>query len=159
MVHPFDIGHLRTTLEAVADTDQAAPMASYMKNQFTFLGVTAPERRRAIKAVIAHAKGAEPAEVMAFADSCWAEPEREFQYVAADALRAAAPRLSAADLPAIRRLIATKSWWDTVDLLAAWVVGPVVQAAPELAADMDAWIDDADIWIGAIHRWPAAAPC
>lgn len=41
----------------------------------------------------------------------------------------------------------TTSWWDTVDLLAAHVVGTLVAADPRLGADMDVWIADEDLWV------------
>lgn len=39
-----------------------------------------------------------------------------------------------------------KSWWDTVDSL-AHAVGALVLAHPELAAEMDRWIADEDLWL------------
>ncbi len=142
-----DLSELRGQLSEVSDPSQAPEMARYMKDQFAYLGVKTPDRRRTTKPIIAAAKTATGREVIDFADACWREPEREFQYVGVDALRAAAAQLDEGDLASIRRLISTKSWWDTVDALAAWVVGPMVSAHPELAADMDGWIDDDDMWI------------
>jgi len=46
-----------------------------------------------------------------------------------------------------RILLTTKSWWDTVDALAANVVGPLVRANPPLVAVMDEWIVDGDHWL------------
>src|SRR5262249_32295364 len=46
-----------------------------------------------------------------------------------------------------RTLITTKSWWDTVDELAAHVVGPLVAADQVLALTMDEWAYDADLWL------------
>ena len=46
----------------------------------------------------------------------------------------------------VRRLIETKPWWDTVDLLAAHVVGPIVLRF-DLGKEMDSWIDDDNIWL------------
>ena len=40
-----------------------------------------------------------------------------------------------------------KSWWDTVDALAAHPVGTLVMRYPELGAVMDRWIDDDNIWV------------
>lgn len=138
---------LRATLESVSDGAKAPSMAAYMKGQFAFLGVTSADRRKAAKPVTQWAKKAEPDDLLAFAEACWAEPEREFQYVAVDALRAGARTLRAGDLDRVRNLIVTKSWWDTVDALAAWVVGPMVANHPELVATMDRWIDDPDMWL------------
>jgi 3-methyladenine DNA glycosylase AlkD len=47
----------------------------------------------------------------------------------------------------VEQLIRAKSWWDTVDALAASVVGPMVAADPSLVATMDRWIADADVWV------------
>ena len=138
---------LRTALNVVADPERADAMAAYMKNQFGFLGVTSAERRRAAKPVTTWAKTAGPDELLEFAAECWDQDEREFQYVAVDALRAGASALRASDLDRLRTCISTKSWWDTVDGLAAWVVGPLVSEHPELAVEMDRWIDDPDMWV------------
>ena len=142
-----DLTEVRALLSEAADSSQAPEMARYMKDHFTYLGVKTPDRRRATKPIIAAAKSAAGRDVLEFADACWLEPEREFQYVGVDALRAAAARLDAGDLATVRHLISTKSWWDTVDALAAWVVGPMITTHPELVAEMDLWIDDDDMWI------------
>jgi 3-methyladenine DNA glycosylase AlkD len=44
-------------------------------------------------------------------------------------------------------LIRTKSWWDTVDDIAANLVGPLLSDYPELIKVMDSWIQDENIWI------------
>ena len=48
--------------------------------------------------------------------------------------------MAAEHLDDVGRYITTKSWWDTVDGLAAWTAGPLVAANPELLATMDRWI-------------------
>ena len=85
--------------------------------------------------------------MLAVAEHSWTLAEREFQYVGGDVLRAGAMTLRADDLTRVRTLITTKSWWDTIDLLAAHVVGPMVARHGELRDAMDEWIDDADMWI------------
>ena len=122
-------------------------MAAYMKGQFPFLGVTSPARRTITQHLARAAKSRTPEQLLGFADACWDEPEREFQYVAVDTLKRRVGLLSAADLSRVEHLIRTKSWWDTVDALASDVVGPLVSAHPGLAATMDRWIEDDDFWI------------
>ena len=46
-----------------------------------------------------------------------------------------------------RHLVTTVPWWDTIDLLAAHVVGALVAADPALAAEMDRWSADDDLWL------------
>lgn len=137
---------LRPALEAVADPARAEPMAAYMKGQFAFLGVAAPVRKRAQRPFLATGKGCSSVELLEEATSLWAVPERELQYVAMDDLRRWAKRLDGDALPAVRELITTKSWWDTVDALAVHVVGPVVRRH-RLQAVMDTWIGDDDLWV------------
>lgn len=138
---------LRDDLEAVADPQRAIEMAAYMKDHFDFLGLPAAVRRSAQKSVLTASASANNNELLSFAEACWDEPEREFQYVAADVLRKRAASLEPGDLPRLRHLVATKSWWDTVDALAAHVVGALVRTHPELSNEMDAWITDDDLWI------------
>jgi 3-methyladenine DNA glycosylase AlkD len=60
--------------------------------------------------------------------------------------RRAAP-IETGPLPLARELITCKSWWDTVDTLATNVIGPLVRRFPELAGEMDRWIEDANMWL------------
>ena len=140
---------LRAALEALADTAKAEPMAAYMRDKFVFLGISAKDRRAAVKPWLRYAKRAEPDELLDLAQWCWAQTEREFHHVGADALRAGAKNLRTVDLEAVRSLATTHSWWDTVDALAAWTVGPLV-ANHDLGSAMDEWIHDADFWVARI---------
>lgn len=147
MLPGMDIMELRAALEAVAEPDQAEPMAAYMKHHFQFLGVRSPAARTASKPILAKGKHAEAEELIAFADQCWQQPEREFQYVGCLLLRKWVAGLEPANLVDLERYVTEKSWWDTVDSLAAWSVGPLVRANRELAEVMDEWIDSDNFWL------------
>lgn len=134
-------------LAPLADPERGREMSRYMRDQFTYLGIGAPERRTAIAAIIRSARSADGDSLLAFADRCWAAPEREYQYTATDALREGRRALGPEHLPALRRLITTTSWWDTVDAIAPWPVGSLVERHPDLVAEMDRWIADDDIWV------------
>ena len=68
-------------------------------------------------------------------------------HTAVDYLRRHVRRCSSGFLPVTRHLVTTVPWWDTVDLLAAHVVGALVAADPALAAEMDRWSADDDLWL------------
>lgn len=121
-------------------------MAAYQRDQFEFFGVPAPLRRQAQAPVLLASKRATAPELLVFARACWSVPERELQYVAVDVLSKRARALDAGALPALAELIEARSWWDTVDGLAASVVGDVVRRHPAAAAVMDAWIEG-DLWL------------
>ncbi|MFI1928194.1 MULTISPECIES: DNA alkylation repair protein [unclassified Streptomyces] len=141
------LGRLTSAYGAAADPDRAVAMRAYMKDVAPFLGLPTPARRALSRTVLAGTPRPDEADCTAIALRCWALPQREYHYFAVDYLRRYAPRLSSAFLPVARRLVTTTSWWDTVDLLAAHVVGALVAADPRLGADMDVWIADEDLWV------------
>lgn len=138
---------LTTAYAGAADPERAAAMRAYMKDVAPFLGLTTPVRRALSRTVVAGLPRPGEADCTAVALRCWELPEREYHYFAVDYLRRHVGRCSSGLLPVTRHLICTVSWWDTVDLLAAHVVGPLVAADPALTAEMDAWIADDDPWI------------
>ncbi|MFI6357153.1 DNA alkylation repair protein [Streptomyces sp. NPDC050743] len=131
---------------AAADAGRAGPMRAYMKDVAPFLGIPTPARRTLARTALAGTPPPDEADCTAIALRCWALPEREYHYFAVDYLRRHAGRCSSGFLPVTRRLVTTVPWWDTVDPLAAHVVGRLVAADPGLTADMDAWITDDDRW-------------
>ncbi|WP_327363355.1 DNA alkylation repair protein [Streptomyces sp. NBC_01296] len=141
------LDRLTTTYGAAADPAQARSMAAYMKDVAPFLGIRTPLRRELSKAVTAHTPKPAEADVAALALRCWELPEREYHYFAVDYLRRHVRVCSSGFLPVVRQLIVTVPWWDTVDLLAAHAVGPLVAADPALTAVMDDWIGDEDLWL------------
>ncbi|NNF20457.1 MAG: DNA alkylation repair protein, partial [Saprospiraceae bacterium] len=62
----------------------------------------------------------------------WKEEKRELQYVAMDLLGKCQKQIITEDLVTMEYLIISKSWWDTVDFLAANPVGHILKENPEL---------------------------
>jgi len=146
-MHPVDIAELRESLVDIADPEKAAPMAAYMKGHFEYLGVSAGARRGVSKQIVKWAKSAPPDELLTLVTALWDQPEREFHYVGMDAIRAGAKHLRPEDLAMVRELIMKTPWWDTVDSLAVHTLGTMVTNHPELASDMDDWIESDELWI------------
>ncbi|MFF1921172.1 DNA alkylation repair protein [Streptomyces sp. NPDC058221] len=130
-----------------ADPQRARSAAAYMKHVAPFLGIPATRRRALSRTVVEGTGRPGETDCAAVALRCWQLPEREYQYFAADYLRRHVARCSSGFLPVLRHLVSTVPWWDTVDVLAAHVAGPLVAADPALRQDMDAWIDDDNLWI------------
>ncbi|MCO0854816.1 DNA alkylation repair protein, partial [Streptococcus suis] len=78
------INELEKRLLAVADASQAQPMKAYKKNNFEFLGVRTPDRRKVAKQFFKDykAQGID----WDFVEACCSKPYREFQYIAIDYL-------------------------------------------------------------------------
>jgi 3-methyladenine DNA glycosylase AlkD len=135
------------TYEAARDPAKAEPMVAYMRHQFAYLGITAPEQRALNRAVLDGLGRPTEADLRVVAEACWARDEREYQYFAVRLLRRHVGVCGAGFLEVVRPLITTKPWWDTIDELAAHVVGPLVATYPELVVTMDAWSADPDMWL------------
>ena len=75
-------------------------------------------------------------------------PEREFQYLALDYLVALKDSLQPEDIYHLQTLILMKSWWDTVDKLAAIPVGSICLQHPEVVQNcLLPWADSDNIWL------------
>ncbi|MEV0095527.1 DNA alkylation repair protein [Streptomyces sp. NPDC050738] len=138
---------LTTVYPAAANPFRAAEMTAYMKGIAPYLGIRTPLRRELSRTVLDGIPRPDQTDCTAIALRCWELPEREYHYFAVDYLRRHAKSCGPDFLPVARRLVTTTSWWDTVDHLAAHVVGPLVAADGELRAVMDEWIVDQDLWV------------
>ncbi|MFE5938477.1 DNA alkylation repair protein [Streptomyces sp. NPDC056470] len=141
------LGRLTEIYPAAGDPFRAQEMVAYMKGVAPFLGIRTPERRALSRTVLEGTARPDEADCAAVALRCFALPEREYHYFGVDYLRRHVKRCSSGFLPVARHLVTTESWWDTVDHLAAHVVGGLVAADPGLAARMDEWIEDDDLWV------------
>jgi len=147
----------------LADPEAATGMRAYMRDQFDFLGITARSRDAAWRQVRSVADGVDGRpgadQAVRFAQSMWRRPEREFRYVGAKALAALSVTLAPRHLDAIRELLVTDHWWDTVDILALNVVGALDRRFPdEVVPVLDVWVTDEDMWLvrtAVIHQLKA----
>lgn len=133
---------IQSALAPLADPAKAGPMAAYMKGHFAFLGIKSPERRAATRGLIRDQKDS----VIECAETLWALPYREYQYVACDLLERHAKALPASALPRVLKLVTAKSWWDTVDALAK-VVGALAQADPKLVPRVETLATHENMWL------------
>jgi 3-methyladenine DNA glycosylase AlkD len=138
---------LRSGLARAADPDAAVKMAAYMRDRFSFFGVSSPVSDQITRPIFAGHPMLTAEDALALAQWCWEQDERELHYVGCRQLRRVAKHLPAEALPEIRTLIEEKSWWDTIDTLAGHVVGPMVATHSPLISEMDHWIEDDNLWV------------
>src|SRR3954454_15248116 len=141
------MGRLVPMFRAAADPVAAGPMRAYMRDQFAYLGLRAPYQRTLARTVLAGLPAPTEADLGSVALACWQLPEREFQYFACDWLRRHVGLCSAGFLDTVGYLITTKPWWDTVDTLAAHVVGALASRYPAMLSTLDAWAVDDHPWL------------
>ena len=143
----INLNRIQEELEAVQNKEQAKKMEKYMRNQFPFLGVKTPERRKAVKTVLKQKRTLDFQEIRPLLQQLWLLPEREYQNVALDLLGHVKyfPKES---ITFIEQLIVTKSWWDTVDSLSGNSAGNYFKQHPdERKPVIDKWIKSENMWL------------
>ena len=133
-----------TLLQNAANSGKAIEMAAYMKNQFDFLGIPTPLRRKLCKPLFKDETSQAPD--WDFVEDCWDNPYREMQYVGMDYLNVVSKQLTPQDLPHIELLITQKSWWDTIDALDK-VIGGIFLNFPEIRPLLIRWSQHDNIWL------------
>ena len=123
----------------------AESMEKYMQDKFRFLGVRGASRTEIYKKYFPEARKSKSID-WDFIENCWNKEEREFQYVVVYYLKAMQKFLKREDISRLKYLIVTKSWWDTVDLLAK-VVGSLVIRIEGYDQIMLEWSKDSNIWL------------
>lgn len=131
-------------LQNLANADDARAMKAYMRSRFEFLGVKTPARRKAAKAFFKKHGGADID--WRFVRQAWEHPFREMQYAALDYLETRKNLLRPGDLPQLKKLAQSKSWWDTIDFLDR-LAGGIIAGFPETRPVILQWSRDEDIWL------------
>ena len=140
---------LEQSLERQAKPELARKMKAYMKDNFPFLGVPAPERKELLKRHILQHGKPEPQEELEVLHYLWDAEARELQYCAME-LWKARPKKSRkpSDLEQINYMIANKPWWDTVDFIASNLAGTLLKEFPDLKEKaVEQWSAHESIWM------------
>ncbi|XP_078591828.1 uncharacterized protein LOC144870926 [Branchiostoma floridae x Branchiostoma japonicum] len=148
------VNKLRKAYSKAADSAKAIQMKRYMRDQFEFYGLSAPERRAIDKQVLTDFKSLDVKSHHQLLLLLWQQPQREFQMCGTDLatrhwqVLAEDEERCKASLDCVKELITTKSWWDTVDMLAVNVVGKFVLRYPtSMVPVMEEWVGDDDMWL------------
>ncbi len=146
-MHPYVSG-LKTLFEQNADPLQAKPMAAYLRNQFSSLGIKIPLSAELQRGYYLEHGLPALTELEPILRDLWALPEREFQYVAVGLLGKFEKQLPPEFITTLEDLIVTKSWWDTVDSIAAGAVGVHFQRYPEIRSQtLPRWRASDNFWL------------
>lgn len=138
---------LKSLLEGHASPVAAASMARYMKNQFDFYGIKGPERKALVRQCVNEQGMPRMDDLPALFRLCFAQEQREWQYVVNDLGQRTGPKMDLAFLSLWDELIAQKSWWDTVDFLSPKLAGRLLLRFPEaLPQTAYSWIERPNFW-------------
>jgi 3-methyladenine DNA glycosylase AlkD len=123
-------------------------MKAYMKHHFAFLGIPKPQAKQLQKTFFQQF-GLIPIDQLESAvKELWLQPEREYQYLALTLIDKSLKRLGWEAIDWLEELVVTKSWWDTVDYLAAHPIGFLLRQHKELRQKRPAvWLSSGNMWL------------
>lgn len=131
-----------------AQAAEAGKMKAYMRNQFDYFGIKSPVRKELVKQYVAENGKPPAAQLEAIVHDLWQCPQRECQYVAMEWYFSGRKQYEEDSGAFIEYLIREKSWWDTVDFLAAKVAGYYFEKFPEQKTGLlPQWINSDYMWL------------
>jgi 3-methyladenine DNA glycosylase AlkD len=147
MIHPY-CRPLVASFTRNGDREAARGMASYMKNQFPFLGIKTPLRKELFNAFLKENGLPVQGELHSVVSALWELPEREYQYVAISLFDKFKKKYREEDILMVEKIITKKSWWDTVDGVASWIAGDYFRKFPDKIRSVTRrWMDSENMWL------------
>ena len=146
-MHTYTLA-LKTLFEKNADPAKAGPMKKYMREQFEYLGIKSPEGAALLRKHLQE-HGLPPLDKLdGVVRELWNLPQREFQYTALGLISKLETKVDENFITTIEYLITTKSWWDTVDILAGHAVGSHFKRFPKVKEKyLKRWRKSDNFWL------------
>ena len=133
--------------KAHSQPEAAQKMAGYMKNHFEFFGVDAKLRQNLFKTALKAEGRRDYAWVLETVQALWVQPQRECHYCAIELLRQHPKHYQKDDIHLFERLVTENAWWDSVDPMAAHVIGGYFRQYPEqIEPYTEKWMESGHLW-------------
>lgn len=143
------INDLEHEMRENANREMAVPMENYMKNKFSFLGIKTDQRRTIFKTNYEKHKAEIKANFRAIAWELFLKNEREFHQCAIDLLvKEFKKNYVLEDIQLIENFIITNSWWDSVDVVAKYILGGyLLQFPKETYTVIERFSNSNNLWL------------
>lgn len=142
-IKPLEIAYQNNANEA-----DATQMKKYMKDKFDFFGIKSPLRKEIYKEHKVKYGLIPNEQLEEIVKWCWQQPQREYQYFAMEFLGKVSKKTEESIIDLYVYMIINKSWWDTVDYLAASLVGSYLKKFPERIVSLtNQWMESENMWM------------
>lgn len=144
--HYIDL--LENRLSDASNPAKAEKMYNYMKGKACFFGINAPEFKKIFKDFTTIYGLPDPECMQEIITLLWEKDQREFQYAGMNMVFRMRKHLIPNDLSMIEHMVLNKSWWDTVDYIAAAIAGYFMKEYPEMINNsVDRWVNSNELWL------------
>ena len=131
-----------------ANEETAIQQKAYMKNHFDFYGIKTPLRRKIQKPFFEYKFLPKKNDLEKIVKILWAKPKREYQYFTQELLFQYHKQFEIDDIKIFEFMITNKSWWDTIDLISAKLVGEYFKIYPfQKNKYINKWLSSNNIWL------------
>ena len=139
---------LKLEFESNKNPKIAKEQKAYMRNQFEFLGIKTPIRREIQKPFLVKEYLPPKEELSKLIKILWEKPEREFHLFGQELVFKYIKKFEKKDINLLEYMVVHKSWWDTVDFIAAKLMGVFFKKFPEeRVICVDKWLKSGNIWL------------
>ncbi|MFY0674414.1 MAG: DNA alkylation repair protein [Bacteroidia bacterium] len=146
-MHPI-VSELKSIFQANSNSEKAVWMKGYLRNQFEFYGIKAPERKSLTKQVIKDVGIPKYIDLHEVIQELWEAPERELQYAAMELCDKYKKQYDESFEELLEFMISNKSWWDTVDYIGATLTGNYLKKYPKrIMPIFKEWSFSDDYWL------------
>ncbi|CAM3864506.1 DNA alkylation repair protein [Flavobacterium branchiophilum] len=126
------ITHLENVFLEHKNPEQALSMEAYMKDNFKFIGIKTELRRSLQKTVFEKYQTELINNFRQIITTLFEKESREFHYCAIEiGMKYFKKNYQESDISTIAYLLTTHSWWDSVDVVAKYLLGGYLQHFPE----------------------------
>jgi len=127
---------------------KAIPMKHYLRDQFEFVGIPTPLRRKISRPFLKKENLPPITELDSMIREFWALEGREFQYFGQELAMKYVKTISKEFINTFEFMIETKSWWDTIDMIAKKLVGNYMSRfQKEQNGLLEKWLSSENIWL------------
>jgi 3-methyladenine DNA glycosylase AlkD len=139
---------IQQVFQSAMNPSNMGPMKAYMKNLFNFLGIKSPERAELLRPLLTRDKLPPSDEIWPVIHDLWNLPEREFQYAGMEVFSRYNRKVRESWIEYYTYMITNKSWWDTVDFIAATLAGNYFRYFPGKIPEVTGqWMQSGNIWL------------
>ena len=110
----------------------ALEQKAYMRNQFEYYGLKAPERRKIQAPFLVKQYLPEKKELHKIVKTLWEKPQRDYQYFSQELVFKYVKQLEKGDMSLFEYMVTHKSWWDTIDFIAVKCLAISINPYPHI---------------------------
>ncbi|HEY6142385.1 MAG TPA: DNA alkylation repair protein [Flavobacterium sp.] len=145
---PF-IQSLETAFQEKSHSENGLKMAKYMKNRFSFFGIKTEDRRLIFKTIWKENQKEVTENARSIVWKLFTKPQRELHYCGIEILiKELKKNYKKEDIQLIEKLITTNSWWDSVDVIAKYILGQYLLEHPlETEKVIERFSNSENMWL------------